>query len=85
MAFKKTYITVEVALELQNYISDVWCERCGERGGILHYTLEKGEQFYSVYRLYSDCKADFMKFPFKVRLSQKAAREKYKNHIWIRN
>lgn len=78
MKGKKTYITVEVAFELQNYISDVWCERCRTHGGILNYALEKGERFYSAYRLYSDCKADFMKFSSKVRLSQKAAREKYK-------
>lgn len=78
MKGKKTHITVEVALELQNYLSDVWCEKCGEHGGILHYNFEKGEKYYSVYRVYSECKADFMKFSSKVRISQKAAIEKYK-------
>lgn len=72
----KTNISVEVAIELAGYgyVKDVWVDRYGERGGILYYYLEHDETFYSVYRLYSEAKEDYMKFPSRVRIPAKRGR-----------
>ena len=74
---KGTNITIEVALELNQHLTDVWCERHGAYGGFLHINFEKGPFMVVAYRLYEECKEDYNKFPSKVRISCKKGKEKY--------
>jgi hypothetical protein len=69
-----TLLSVDICLELKNYVKDVWIERHGTHGGIMRITLEKGEKIVSMYRLHSECKEAFMKFPAKLRVSAKSKR-----------
>lgn len=43
----------------------------------MYVTFEKGEIFINTYRLYEECKEDFMKFSSKVRISNKEAQKRH--------
>ena len=74
---KNTSVTFEVALELQKYIKEVYIDHVNEHAGRMHLTFEKGEEFIYIYRLYTECKEDFMKFSSKIRISNKEAHKRH--------